>query len=172
MPASSRPAVKRMRWTSLERKGSLELDRQKAAAVRSLRQHQAQPLAGHAAGRERECGGARRIEPLNIVDRNEQRLLLNERSQSGEERNADRMSIGRHALRVLEQERDRQRSSLHLRKPRDDVVRIDEQVRKRGEGQRSFRIRRARDEHPELDLMRIRDSGAPQSGLADPWFAV
>jgi hypothetical protein len=172
--APGRPEAQRAEREPLEWKGALELGRQDAvdASARAFGHQHAEPNVGQATKSEGERGGARRVEPLDVVDGDEQRTLPNERAQRREERDCDRAPVGRWPASVLEQERDCQRPSLHRRQTGDDIMRLGEQIREHGERQPPFGFGRPRKEYVELALTRRRDCSVPHSRLADARVAV
>jgi len=141
-------------------------------APRSLGHHDAQRLVREPAKSERERGRGGRIDPLDVVDTEEQRTFLGERAQRREQRDADRPPVGRRSVGFLEQQRDRQRPSLHRRQLLDHLVRIAEQIRERGKRQRPLGFGRARPEKPESALARGLGRSTPHGCFADPRLAL
>jgi hypothetical protein len=136
-------------------------------APRALGHHDAQRLVREPTKSERERGRGRRIDPLDVIDSEEQGTFLGERAQRREQRDADRPPVGRRSVGLLEQQRDRERPSLHRRQLLDHRVRIAEQIRERGKRERPLGFGRARPENPEPALARGFGRSTPHGFLAD-----
>ena len=91
---------------------------------------------GQSAQREAERARRRRVEPLEVVDRNDQQLVLRERLQGAADGDAERACVGRAAGRLLEQERDLERAPSRRSKERQNVVEgVVEEVAESGVGE-------------------------------------
>ena len=132
------------------------------------REQEAHGPVAEAAGRERQCVGRGRIEPLDVVDRHEQRRAVGEATQDVEESEGDRPLSGRRPLGLRAQQRDLERSPLGSRNVGDgggiDAV---EQVGQRGEGELGLGVARPRAEDVQAVLARRLAAGFPECRLAD-----
>jgi hypothetical protein len=115
---------------------------------------------------------ARGIEPLDVVDRNEQRPLLRQHAERAERRRSDRPSADG-APGLAEQQRRLERAALHRREMRQHLGgRLPEQVVQPGERPRCLDPARPRRQHPVSALDRRLESGEPDSRLPDPRLAA
>ena len=98
----------------------------------ALGEQEADGLALEAAHGEVECVGGRRIEPLDVVDRDQQRLTGSQGAQRVQEAERDRVGLGRRARRLGPQKGHLQRAQLRSRQA-DELLRLDpvEQVDQR-----------------------------------------
>jgi hypothetical protein len=72
---------------------------------------QTYPRRPHAAQRELECPLRRRVQPVNVVDRHDERALVSEKPENVDERRTDGALVRRLDLRLLEEQRNRECSS-------------------------------------------------------------
>ena len=78
-------------------------------------------LAG-SAEHEAECGGARRVEPLHVVDGNEDRRSLRELADEREHRGGDRVRPRRRTVGFRKQQRCLERVALRAGQVRGDLL--------------------------------------------------
>ena len=83
--------------------GALEPERRVVAVSSATREQEAGALAVEPSQREPEHGGGGGIEPLHVVDRNDDRLVTGEGSKRAEQRETDRALVGSRAAGALEQ---------------------------------------------------------------------
>ena len=83
-----------------------------------------------------ERAGRGRVEPLDVVERDEHRAALGQRAQHVQDGEPDRVRIGRRLARLREQQRDLERPPARRRERGPDVVEhVAEQLREPGEGE-------------------------------------
>ena len=114
----------------------------------ALGEQEADGLALEPAHGEVECVGGRRIEPLDVVDRDQQRLTGGQGAQRVQEAERDRVGLGRRARRLGPQKGHLQRAQLRSRQA-DELLRLDavEQVDQRGKREPRVGAARPRREH-------------------------
>ena len=119
---------------------------------------------------EHRRGG--RIEPLQVVQREHNRLLARQGAEDVDECEADRPRFRRRAVRVGEQQRNLQRTPARRCELVCDVSedRAD-QVRQPGEREPGFRLDTAMGQNPRAALPGVLDARLPQERLADPRLA-
>ena len=93
------------------RERALELDRHLDALRLAHRRKDADPLAPQAPQRDLKRAGGRRVEPLQVVDGNQQRAPLLELAQRVEDRKPDRVRLRRIVLRLGQEQRNLERSA-------------------------------------------------------------
>ena len=98
------------------RKRAVEPERSRLRAVAAARDENRGRRRRKPAKREREHGRRRRIEPLHVVDRDQQRPTAALPEQL-EHRERDRPLVRRRPLDLLQQQRRRQRPTLRQRQP-------------------------------------------------------
>ena len=91
-----------------------QLDDERALERSPAREQQSDRLAAQASRAVRERGGRRGVEPLRVVDGDEQRRLGRERPQGVERGDADRTPVWRRPLGVLQHQRERERAPLWI----------------------------------------------------------
>jgi hypothetical protein len=113
-----------------------ELCRLRLLRRQSHRREQPHRLRLETSGAEREHEGGGGVEPLEVVDGDDERALGRESPHSTKEGGRDCALVGRHTARVLEQERNLESAPLRPWQGGEDVVaRIAEQVGEPGEGE-------------------------------------
>jgi hypothetical protein len=140
---------------------------------RELREQEADGLGVDAAGREREHLARRRVEPLEVVDRDDHRRRAGERAQQVEQPERDRVRLGRRTGGHGPQQRDLERQPLRRRQCGERLL-LDpvDQVDERGEGELRLRAARTGREYPAPTCPRGRDRRLPQRRLADAGVAL
>ena len=114
-----------------------------------------------------------RIDPLRVVDRDEQRPLLDEDPDDREQRRCEQPRLRRRPVRLADQERDLERTPLDRHELRQRLVQHRrEQVADGREGRSQLGMGRARRENPEPRSRARRDALLPERRLADPRVAL
>ncbi len=126
-----------------------------------------EPCEGEPDGTER--GG---IEPLEVVDRETERVARSEGSQRREERSRDGSFVGL-PCRVAEQQRALERPALDRRQGREHLVDdVSEEIGQSGVREARLRLGRPAREHAVPRCRRVLDAREPDRGLPDPRLAV
>ena len=126
-----------------------------------------EPCEGEPDGTER--GG---IEPLEVVDRETERVARSEGSQRREERSRDCSFVGL-PFRVAEQQRALERPALDRGQGREHLVDdVSEEIGQPGVREARLRLGRPAREHAVPRCGRVLDAGEPDRGLPDPRLAV
>ena len=115
---------------------------------------------------ERDHLGALGVEPLHVVDRDQQPLVRGEQRDAGQ---PDAARVRRRVAGVGAQQRDLERTPLRGREAVE--VRGAEQVAERDEREPALGARGARREHVHPDGARGVGARAPDGALADPRLA-
>jgi hypothetical protein len=114
---------------------------------------------------ERQHPGRGRIQPLDIVDRDDHRSGRGQCAQDAQRRERHRPLVRWSTLELCSEERGIQRALLRRREIRELEV---EQIAERRIGEPRLRFGRAAGEHPMTSCPRERHTRAPQCRLADP----
>ena len=133
----------------------------------------ADPLVLQAANRESQYPGRRRIDPVEVIDREDERRHHRERSERAEGRHRYRVLIRRRSGGFRPHERDLEGSTLGGRHA--DGHRLEhvlEEIPERGVGERGLRLDRARGEHDDASVSRVVDGLGPQRRLPDPGLTL
>jgi hypothetical protein len=133
---------------------------------------QANGLAPQAPAREREHAGRGGVEPLDVVDGEKHGCCPGEVAQAISERGRHGPLVGRRAIRLLEQQRDLECSSLRrreVRQQRRDVV--VEQIGQARERQLDLATTRVRRKNADAPFPCALDALLPQPRLADAGLA-
>jgi hypothetical protein len=117
------------------------------------------------ADHERQHPGRGRIQPLDIVDRDDHRSGRGQCAQDAQGRERHRPLVRWSTLDLCSEERGVQRASLRRREIRELEV---EQVAERRIGKPRLRFGRAAGKHPVTSRPRQGHARAPQGRLADP----
>ena len=111
------------------------------------------------------------VEPLEIVDRDQDGSIGRDPPQRGQERDCHRSLGGRPAPGIGQQQRDAEGVALRRRQAVqrlvDDVV---EEIPEAGVGELRLGRRRAARQHPVSDRRRGRDGNAPEGRLPHSWI--
>ncbi len=146
--------------------GRVQLSRA-AGSVDPPREQEGHALRLQTACRERHDGGRRRIEPLLVVDRDDQRRTGGKRPQHIEKPGRERAPVGRYVCRP-QQQSDLECPPLRLRQARQGLLQYRlQQIDEARERQRSLDLHRPRHECPVAPHPRRRESLAPERRLAD-----
>ena len=137
-------------------------------ALRACREEKAHRDAVEAARRVGERVGGRAVEPLDVVDRDEDGLPGGERAEGAQEADRDRRALGRGARRRRPKQRDLERVQLRGREA-TELGRCDpvEQVDQRRERVLGLGIGGSRREHAKTAIPRSVDARLPERRLAD-----
>ena len=121
--------------------------------------------------RERQHLGGRSVDPLDVVDRDDEAAAPGQRAQPVQEAERDRMGIGRSAAGLLAKQGDLQGTELGSRQA--ELTRVDavEEIDQRREGQLRLRLTRSRREDAHPALLRSLYPGLPERRLADARLA-
>jgi len=158
---------------ALRRKRTRELGQQRALQRNAPRDQDAdalgtQPPRGVA---ERSGGGC--VEPLDVVDGDEDRGRLGKRAQRAENGNSDGALVEGRPIVLLEHERTGQGTALGIGKRRECLVeyRVEEIAYPR-ERQRGLALRRTRLEDAKSERFRLGDACRPQGRLPHARLAL
>ena len=152
--------------------GQRRLERVRPPGPRPHRAEDADARVDDAPDRELERRRGRVVEPLRVVDRDDDRLIVRELPEEGRGCRRNGAGIDPAARRVVPEDRSRERLSLRRRQHVESCI-VDrrEEVDKPCERQRGLHTRRSRHEHApaggagELDP-RLPDGGLPDSRRA------
>ena len=109
---------------------------------------------------------------MQVVERDDHRAALGKRPQDVEQREPDRVRVGRLLSRLGEQERHLERAPPQRRqRGRHLVEDRGEQIGEPGEGERGFGLDAAVKEDAREALRCLLDAGLPEDRLADPRLA-
>ena len=148
------------------------LGRERKPTTRLLAQRKQEADAlGQPAGREEESACGRAVEPLEIVDGDDDEPRLRKHAQHAEEPQRHGALVDGRSGRHLEQERGAQRLRLGRRQLLERVMRRREKVADAGVGELRLRLERARSEERAALGLSALGSGAPQRRLAHACLA-
>ena len=149
-----------------------KLAEEDAVESRTAREEHADALGPKPSSRVGEPTGRGRVEPLGVVDRDDDRALVGERTQRAQERETDRVGVRRRALVVAEDERARERPVLRRRQRRERLVEHGAQeIADAGERERRLALGRAGREDAEPTVARLLETRLPEGGLPDAGVA-
>jgi hypothetical protein len=118
---------------------------------------------------ERQHPGRRAVEPLHVIDRDDDRPACREAAQDVSRGKGDGPGIGRAAGVLAPQRRAVERSAQGTREVVECCLRtVCQEIAKGRVRHPGFRLRGPRHEHGQVPLARLGDTGQPQRGLADP----
>jgi hypothetical protein len=150
-----------------------QLERRPSAPVAPSRHQQADRLVPEPLRREPDQVRRRRVEPLDVVERERHGVLPREHPQRGQEREGDRPAFRRALGLVGEQHGDLERRALRRRQPREHAVEHPaEKIGEPGERELLVRLGRPRRDHRVRPRRRLLDRVQPQRRLADPGLAL
>ena len=157
----------------LAHRGAQELVQQDALESRAAREEQADPLRAEASGAVGESRGGREVEPLRVVDGDDDGFLLGEHPEGVHERDAQRAGLERRAFVVVEGEGTRERTSLESGQRLERVLQHGvEEIAHTGERQRRLALDGLGLEHEETGVFRVLDRGAPEGRLPHSRFSL
>jgi hypothetical protein len=123
--------------------------------------------------RERERARRRRVEPLDVVDGDHERLAVAEQLEDVANRDGERPLIHGIALRVASEHHDLEGTPSRWRERRQDVVECFlEQIAEPYVSERLLRLSGARRQNAQALRARVFDPGKPERRLPDPRIAV
>ena len=136
--------------------------------ARSFREEEGYGFIFESPLREPQRSCRRRVEPLDVVDRDHYRFTRRELAQHAQEARGDRARLRWSIGRLRPEKRNLQRAALGSGQRRDHVA-VDalEKIAQRGEGELSFQLARPRHKHGRSPLARGVDAGLPQRRLSD-----
>ncbi len=152
--------------------GTVEAQRRAAAAVRALGADEADRLAVEPAGGEAERVCARAVQPLNVVDSDEDWSVRGQGEQGGAQGGRDDVGLRGPLGRILEHEGHGERSPLGHRQAVEDLLRASsQQVSQGGERQAGLGLGRPGLEHrppalPDLPHGEVEERRLPGPGLS------
>src|SRR5918996_2408126 len=157
---------------AVARQRAVEVERNGPRVPGTLRDEQPHALVSEAAGGEAKNALAGRVEPLEIVDGNQDWAFSRERAQCAEECDGHRPGLRRSALDLDEQQRDLERLTLRRRQQHAYLVqkRIEE-ISDGGERKLRLRLSRTGNQDVKGALVAHLDARLPEGGLADPGLA-
>ena len=127
---------------------------------------------GQPAKREPERARRGRIEPLEVVDRDDD-VLFGEQPKRVANSNTKSPRIHRRPGCILEEQRDLERPTLRRRQCGQDVCKhLVEQVAQAGVGESALGLGRPRGEHAQPPPARGFDGGGPERRFPDPGLAL
>ena len=140
-----------------------KLRQQDALDSRTAREEHADALGPQPPSRVGEASGRGRVEPLDVVDRNDDRELVGEGTQRVQERETYRVRVRRRAFVVAEDERARQRSVLRGREGSERLLKHGiQEVADAGERKRYLAFGRPGREDAESTIGRFLEARCPE----------
>ena len=100
-----------------------DVERRRRVAAGAPSEEQADRLGSQPPPRELECPSGGGVEPLDVIDGDENRALARQAAEQPQERDPERPIVGGARARRLEQQRDPQRLRLRARELADRVLR-------------------------------------------------
>lgn len=158
---------------TLLREPPLELDRRPLGTVEPQGKEHAYGLVAQPPNRELEREEGRSVEPLKIVNRDNQAAIASRVPQCTENREGDRRLIGRAPLRVGSEQRRLERLTLRRRKLGEAV--IEHRVEEIGESrvrQLRFCLGGPRGKHGIATRLQLFHDCAPDGRLPNPGIAL
>lgn len=122
---------------------------------------------------ERKCGGRRGINPLDVVNRDDKRLLRGEKFDRAANSGSDRALIDDRARLVLQKQRDLEGSPTRRSETRKHLLEHPlEEIGEASVGQAMISLRRTRRQDEVAERLGLLDSCGPQGRLADPGVSL
>ena len=118
------------------------------------------------------AAGRRRVEPLDVVDRNDDGSLVGERAQRVQQRDTDRVRVRWRALVVLEHERARERPSLPPGSGSSASSSTGSSRSPMPANESAVSLSAGAPEDAERALLRVLDTGVPERRLPHARLAV
>src|SRR5207302_10185618 len=113
------------------------------------------------------------VEPLDVVDREQQRHCRSEQAQHAENRDRNSAAVGRSLPRLLEEQSGAERAALRLWQLVDHLPDgVTEQIALRGERKLRLALGRACRQDAVTSRLRLTDGLAQQDRLPDPRLPV
>ena len=152
---------------------SLQLVQERALEARAAREKETDRLASESSRRVCKRPGRCRVEPLHVVDCDQELTRGGESAQGVEQCDAHRVRIGSRPLDLLENERPRERRALAGRKRLEHLVENGiEEIAEAGEAECSLTLRRVGPQDAETGPLGRLDSGPPQGRLPHTRLAL
>ena len=149
-----------------------KLAEEDAFESRTAREEHPDALGPQSSARVREACGRGRVEPLDVIDRDDDRAIVGERTQRGQERETDRVGVRWRPFVVTEEERARERAVLYRRQGRERQVEHGvQQIADAGERERRLALGRTGCEDAEPTVARLLETSLPERGLPDAGVA-
>ena len=117
--------------------------------------------------REPKCGLRRSVEPLDIVDSDDDRAIFSQGCQQARQRGGHRSFVGRRSSRLLEEQSHAQGAPLRRRQTADLAMHVSQKIRESRKRQLPFRLARPRLQYAVASGARPINRAAPESRLAD-----
>ena len=156
----------------IRRKRAIELHRDGRVGRRPHRREQADTLVTQAAERDLQHTGRRRVEPLEVVEREDDRLPLGEHLEDVEQGQPDGSRVRSNLPGLGQQERDLERAPPQLRERGCHLVEDRcEQVGEPRERQQRLGLHAPVQQDAAEPLLGFLDTCLPQDRLADPRLA-
>ncbi len=147
----------------------LEVERHSGRSLDASRDQQPNRLVRQSAGHERESALRGMVEPLHVVDPDEDRALSGERAQDAERSDRHRPLQRLLPYGLPPQERHLERVTLWLGELAQDLVRyLGEQIAERSVGELRLRLDGSTRQHPVRAGSGSRKALLPEHRLADP----
>ena len=171
-----RPGVEgtdRDRMDPLRRQAASDLESDSAFRRRATSEQESDVLVPKSSRRVADRPGRRSVEPLSVVDRDEQLLLGAHGPQDVQHRNPHGMRIRRGAVLVVEDECAGEGAALC----RDELIEHVcedgiEKIAERRERQLGLALRRKRAQDPQTSFLRVGHAGRPERRLAHARVAL
>jgi hypothetical protein len=158
---------------AIRRERAPHLADQRAVLRDTVREQEAGVFGAKSPRRIAERSGRRRVEPLDVVDRHDERSGFGEPTERAEDRNADPVSVDRRTIVLLEDECPRERPSLGIGQGSKRFLQNGvEKIADSRERQSGLAFRRSRFEETQPLLDSLGYSGTPQGRLPDAGFAL
>ena len=136
-------------------------------------EQQEHACSGEPSERERERARRRGIEPLKIVDRDENGPVVGEQLQRAPSRDPECARIHRICGRLFEEKRHLERAPPGRRQRGQDVVEdVLEEIAEPDVGEAALGLGRSRREDAQSTRARMLDAGQPERRLPDPRIAL
>ena len=147
-------------------------ERRRCLLPQALGDQEARRLLPNPPPREAEHGGRRGVEPLNVIDGDEQRTIRGVLTESAQDRDGNRPLVGRRALRSFEQERDTEGVGLRRRERVEELVQpFVQQVAEACKGESGLGCGGSSLEDAVVELPSLVHAGLPEGGLPDAGVA-
>ena len=157
---------------TIVREGGLELERRGDLRRPTNGRQEADGLIAQPSKGDLQHPGRRRVDPLQIVERDQHGPALGKRSQHVEKREADRAMVRRLNSRLGQQKRDLERAASQRRQRSCHIVEDrGDQIGKGGEGERGLGLDASVHENETRRPLRVIDPVLPEHRLADPRLA-
>ena len=150
--------------------GPVEAERRRRRAGGSLREQQGDRLVGQAPRSEGEHRGGGPVEPLHVVDGDDERRGARQGAQRGQGRERDGLLVRRRAG-VGDEQRGLERAPLRGGEVLQRLGVRAEQVAERGVGEARLRLGGTRGDRPHARGLGSSDRRPPERRLADPRLA-